>query len=435
MKHSPLLSLLLLPVLASAITLTEVVQKTIESHPQIQIKREVLSSEKELLTAVEAGYLPSIDLAYMVGPEATKTIANQRDQETLIHQEASITLTEHIFSGLSTVNGVKQQKALILSASDNVQESANSLALETVNAYIDLLKKKELLDISKENVAVHKKYLDQIGQKVEAGVGNRSDYKQTLSRYENARSVKELTEQNYINSISSFKRIYFGDETPADLEKPTVGSEISATMDEQVAIALQNNPTIHMSQDDIMVAQAALKRSDAAFYPSADIRLQAYWNKNVDGFSIHGDPPDYDDEANGYNALLILKYNIFNGMADLAQKQANQYRLLKQHSTLADAKSYITAYTQIAYQTFESTKKQLEYVEKNIKASAETLTDYQKEHELGRRSIIDLLNIELEYNTARNSKVTAEYDHILSYYQILSYSGKLLEQMNVVVKQ
>ena len=62
------------------------------------------------------------------------------------------------------------------------------------------------------------------------------------------------------------------------------------------------------------------------------------------------------------------------------------------------------------------------------------LADYQKENELGRRSIIDLLNIELEYNAARNRKVTADYDNILSYYQILSYTGKMLEEMNVVIK-
>jgi len=53
---------------------------------------------------------------------------------------------------------------------------------------------------------------------------------------------------------------------------------------------------------------------------------------------------------------------------------------------------------------------------------------------LGRRSIIDLLNIELEYNNARNRKVNASYDNLTAYYQILSHTGKMLEEMNVIVK-
>jgi adhesin transport system outer membrane protein len=80
------------------------------------------------------------------------------------------------------------------------------------------------------------------------------------------------------------------------------------------------------------------------------------------------------------------------------------------------------------------TKQQLVYIDKNIEASARTVSDYQQEHELGRRSIIDLLNIELEYNNARNRKANTKYDNLTAYYQILSYTGKMLEEMNVVIK-
>jgi adhesin transport system outer membrane protein len=104
-----------------------------------------------------------------------------------------------------------------------VKESSNSIALETVTAYIDLLRNKELLDISKNNVDVHKKYLDQIKEKVDAGIGRNSDYKQTLSRFENAQSIYYLNEQNYLNSISSFKRILPVEVNIEELSKPEIG--------------------------------------------------------------------------------------------------------------------------------------------------------------------------------------------------------------------
>ncbi|MDD2653296.1 MAG: TolC family protein [Sulfurimonas sp.] len=136
----------------------------------------------------------------------------------------------------------------------------------------------------------------------------------------------------------------------------------------------------------------------------------------------------------GYNALVVLSYNIFNGFADKATKEASRHRLLNKNSTLADARRYIRAYTEIAWQTLESTKQQLVHLDNTIKSSGETVADYEKEHELGRRSIIDLLNIELEYNSAKNRKVTAEYDRLIAYYQILAYTGKILEEMNITVE-
>ncbi|MCW8895089.1 MAG: TolC family outer membrane protein [Sulfurimonas sp.] len=434
MKQYTLLSVALVPALLSAMTVTEVVQKTIETHPQMTMKRETHNAQKELLTSAKSGYLPTLDISYSVGPEHTRTIANGRETESLTRQDASATLALNVFSGFDTKYGVEQQEALILSAGNSVMENANNLALETASYYLDVLRYHELLQIAKENTEVHRKYLSQIKEKVDAGVGRASDYKQTLSRYEGALSVQYLAQQNYDNSIASFQRILPGPVSAADLEKPTIGNIPADNMESLVEIALQYNPTINVSRNDITVAKAALRRSNSAFYPRADIVATTYWNKNVHGISSSTsavNPLGHEIDS-GQNALLVLSYNIFNGMSDRANAQANQHKLLNKRSTLVDSERYIKAYTQIAWQTFESTREQLVHIEKNIDASAETVADYRKENELGRRSIIDLLNIELEYNGARNLKVTAEYDRLLAYYQILSYTGKIMEEMNVI---
>ena len=434
MKRSILLSVVLLPALVSAMSITEAVQKSVETHPQIQVKKEELNAQKKALTVIRSDYLPSVDLSYSIGPETTKTIINHREEVDETHQDASATLTWNLFAGFGTKYGMEQQEALILSASGNVKDSANTLALEAAEAYINVLRNKELLQISKENVDVHKKYLDQIKTKVDAGVGRSSDYKQTLSRFESAKSVMYLAEQNYDNAISSFQRILPGTVTASDLDKPVVGTMPADNLEALVELAMANNPTIDVSKDNIKAARAAVTRSNASYYPRADIIAETYWNKNLNGVT-RDNPQNYPYiENNGYNALLVLNYNIFNGLADSATKEVNQHKLLQKNSTLADSERYIKAYTQIAYQTYQSTKLQLTHIDANIQAAGDTVADYQKENELGRRSIIDLLNIELEYNAARNRKVTAAYDNILSYYQILSYTGKMLEEMNVIIK-
>ena len=430
-----LLSLILLPALVGAVSLTEVVQKTLETHPQIQMKVQDLGAEQKALAKVKAGYLPSIDLSYSVGPEKTKTIANSRRSYDYNREDASATFTQSIFSGLSTVNGVKQQNALIFSADNKVKEGANDMALEVTTAYVEMLKTKSLLDIAKENVDVHEKYLGQIKEKVDAGVGRSSDYKQTLSRYENALSVFYLSEQNYKNSIYNYQRILPDEIVEGYLEKPALGTLPAEELADLVEIALKNNPTIDVSQADIQAAKAALKRSNSAYFPTVDFRAQAFWDKNVNGVGTDsGLTSSTHDENNGWNALLVVNYNLFNGMYDKASKEVYQHRVLKQSSTLADAKRFVIANTSLAWYTFKSTKQQLVHIEKNIQASAETVAAYKEENDLGRRSIIDLLNIELEYNGAKNRKVTAEYDNLLAYYQILSHTGKILEVLDVSSK-
>ncbi len=428
-----LFALALIPSLANAASITEVVQKTIGTNPQIQMVKEDLNVEKKVLTQVKAGYLPSVDLSYSVGRELTRTIANNRDQYGYTRFEASATLTQPLFSGFSTVYGVDQQNAVIISNDAKVQEAANSLALNAATAYLEVLRNKELLEIAQENVDVHNKYLGQIKEKVDAGVGRSSDYKQTLSRFENAKSVLYLSKQNYENSIYNFQRVLPDEITEDYLQKPSVGELPTDSLEGLVEMALKENPTIHVSMADIESAQASVSRATSAFYPTADLRLQTFWDKNVNGVGIRSGATH--DHNQGWNALLLLNYNIFNGMYDKANREINQHRALKQVSTLADAKRYVTANTSLAWYTFKSTQEQLVHIEKNIEASADTVAAYRKENELGRRSIIDLLNIELEYNGAKNRKVTAEYDNLIAYYQILSYTGKMLEVMNVTTEQ
>ncbi len=436
MKNLILVSTILLPVLASAVSITDVVQQTIETHPQMKMKKEDHNVQKELLTSVKSGYLPSIDLSYSIGPEKTRTIANGREDETLTRDEASIKLTQNVFSGFDTRYGVKQQKELVLSASNTVQEGANDLALEATTVYLNVLRNHELLEISKRNVDVHKKYLSQIKEKVDAGVGRSSDYKQTLSRYENALSIQYLSQQNYDNAITSFKRVLPGNITASNLEKPSIGSLPAQDIEALFELAIKNNPTIHVSQNEIDAADAALKRSEAPFYPTADLVIESSWDKQANGVSTDAGSPNQSlyDKNDARSALLVFNYNIFNGLADKADKEASRYRLLNKNSTLSDAKRFVKANTQIAFQTFNSTKQQLVHIDNNIESTSQTVSDYLKENELGRRSIVDLLNIELEYNNARNSKVTAEYDNLTAYYQILSHTGKILEEMNIVVK-
>jgi len=433
-----LLSLLIIiPSLVNALSIDEAVQQTIETNPQIQVKKEELLTEKETLTGAQSDYLPTVDLHYTVGGERTHTIGNkiadnargEDGKEDNLRQEASINLKQNLFAGFDTMYRVEQQEALILSAGSNVKDGANAIALETVTAYVDILRNKELFDIAKDSMEVHKKYLAQIKEKVDAGVGRSSDYKQTLSRYEASYSTYFLTEQNYKNSIATFQRLLSVEVSAEDLTKPTVGSLPAESLEELISIAMDNNPSIQVSQADIKYAEAALTRSSASYYPRADLTAEAYWDQGLNGIRTNIDDQD------GYNVLLVLSYNIFNGLADSANKEANKHRLLKQNSTLSDTRRYIESYTKIAYRTFNSTAQQLIHIDKNIEASAETVADYQEEHDLGRRSLIDLLNIELEYNNARNRKVAAEYDRIVAYYQILTHTGKMLETMNVTIEE
>jgi len=422
----------LLPSLVSAFTISEAVQQTIQTNPKIYVKKAVLNSEKELLSKEKSAYLPSVDISYSVGRERTRMIANRRQSVTNTIQNVNAAVTENIFEGFKTISGVKKQKALILSAEKNVQSVVNNIALDAASAYLNVIKNQHLAKIAKENVAVHKKYLDQIKVRVDAGAARKSDYKQTLSRYENAQSSFYFAEQNYKNAITTFQKILNIKVDPDTFEAPSIDRLPSQNIDDLVQLALKNNPELLKKYADIKSAQAVVAQSKANYYPKVDLKLQSYWHKNLNGIVTTATRP-YNTE-DSYSAQAVVSYNIFRGFSDKAIIESNKYKLIEKQHTLADSKRDIVAGVKTAWQTYMSTKTQILYIKKNIIASRETVQDYHEEYNLGRRSIIDLLNIELENNAAENRLITTTYNHYIAYYQLLTYTNKLLEEMNVVEK-
>ncbi|WP_297485034.1 TolC family outer membrane protein [Sulfurimonas sp.] len=427
-----LASALALPSLLSALTISQAVQQTIETNPKIYIKKAALGSEKELLSKEKSGYLPSVDFYYSVGRERSRMISNSRDTVINTTQNVTGTVSENIFEGFKTQSGVDKQKALIVSAEKNMQNVVNNTALDAAAAYINIIKNKYLTKIAKENVAVHKKYLAQIKERVDAGVARKSDYKQTLSRYANAQSNYYFAEQNYKNAITSFQKVLDMKVNPDDFKEPSIDKLPTQNIEELIKLALEKNPELLMNHADIKSAKALVVQSKATYYPKVDLKLQSYWHKNLNGIVTNATNP-YDTE-DAYSAQAVLSYNIFRGFSDKAVVESNKYKLLEKENALADLRRKVIADVKTSWQTYSSTKEQMKFLNQQIEASKETVKDYHEEYNLGRRSIVDLLNIELEYNSAKNRFVKAKYEHYLAYYKLLTYTDEMLEEMNVSVK-
>lgn len=436
MKYFISLVLALFPIFVNALTLTDVVQETISTHPQMKVKEEILREKEQELVNVKSGYLPTIDLSYSIGPEVTRTITNNQNRASLTRKDATVTLKQNLFSGFDTMNGVKQKKELILSASENVNETANSLAIESINAYLSVLKYSALYKTAQENVALHTKYLDQIKKTVEGGIGINSNYTQTLSRFENVTSEEYLAKLEYLNIVSSYQRVLPGKVFVEELEEPTLGQLKYKNLDLLIKDCIENNPIIKGLKSEINASKALVARNKSKYYPTVDLVAQSYWNKNLNGISTNNEAPlsssNYDSES-GYNALVVFKYNIFNGFADKSNIEMSKHKLLQNHNSLSDNERILKLNIEIAWNTYHITEKSLEHIKKDILATSETVAYYQKEYELGRRSLIDLLNVSIEYNNAKKRKINAEFEQLLAYYKIMSYSNKLLSEMHVSI--
>ena len=93
-----------------------------------------------------------------------------------------------LFDGFATQSEVQRQIARIDSASYRVQEAAEFIALDAVEAHLDVLRNQALVELARENLEQHRRILGQVRQLEDQGAGSIGDVRQTESRLAEAQS-------------------------------------------------------------------------------------------------------------------------------------------------------------------------------------------------------------------------------------------------------
>ena len=110
-----------------------------------------------------------------------------------------------------------------------------------------------------------------------------------------------------------------------------------------------------------------------------------------------------------------MTWNLFNGMSDINQISQYSQKLNAAHDQRDKVCRDIRQNLAIAYNDIWKLTEQLHFLEQHQLAIEKAKGAYQKQFEIGQRTLLDLLDTENELYTAKRSYVSAEYDLLTAY--------------------
>ncbi len=406
-----------------AMELVPTIEDAIIHNPEFREQLKIHQGAKAELDSAEGSWLPTVDIAAGVGLEETKKESTGKST-SLTRKESSISLKENLFEGFKTENEIDRQQAKMDAAAYSAEAKASQVALDMTEAYINLLKQQELLRLESESKKTHERILDQIMQRSEAGIGNQVEVDQAKARLALSNSNERAAHNNYNDALSRFQRV-LGRMPDNDLIKPDMQFQFPETLQEATEIALLKHPTLRSANADIAEAQAQHRSAKSPYYPRVDIEIEKRWDEDING--IEG-----TDE--NLQAMLRLRYNLYNGGKDSANRDRTAAAVQQSAEIRNNTRRQTIENLRYAWDARKYVGEQLVYIKQHIKLTYETLAGYRKQFSLGRRSLLDLLNTEDEYNSALRTLVESESEHMIAEYRILDGMGTLLDTLQVNVK-
>ncbi|MDR9498387.1 MAG: TolC family outer membrane protein [Hydrogenovibrio sp.] len=410
---------------ASAITLNEAIEDAVVHNPQFRQEIKAYRAIEADVREAKGGYYPTVDLNAGIGyEEVDRSEVGGIDNtggDGLTRKESSINLTQNLFQGFGTQDNVARQKYRLQAQAHQALATANNIALEMTQAYIDLLKEQELLELAQDNLDTHLRILDQIKKRTEAGIGNEVELDQAEARLALAQSNLGAAKNNYQDAKAKFRRV-LGRDPDNMLEKPDFGFELPETVETATDIALTEHPQLKSANADIAEAKMQYKASRSNYYPRFDIEISRSIDEDINGV---------EGREENLQAMLRMRYNLYNGGRDAATRKRTASQYHESAEIRNNTRRQVIENLRYAWNANQYITDQLQYVNRHIKMTHDTLIGYRKQFSLGRRSLLDLLNTENEYVGALQTLITSESDRLKAQYRILSGMGILMDRLDI----
>ena len=390
------------------------------TNPRVNAEWYNFEATREAERGARGGYLPSVDLYSEWGREERETPLI--DLGDYSRDATRFSITQMLFDGFATRDQVASLGYAKLSRYYDFKRASEEIGQEAAIAYLDTVKYQNLVKFAEDNYIVHKNVYDKIEERTGGGVSQGVDLEQAAARVALAESnlVTEIT--NLHDVMTRFQRVV--GSMPADnLALPTVPTgQIPELRETALEMAYQRSPVINAAIENLRSSQEALNATNAPMMPRLDLRYRNEVEHDTDGIDGR-----FDEEA----VEVVVSYNLFRGGSDSARKREyyNLYNaaIEERKQACLNVRQEVT----IAFNDVEALERQVEVLQRNLISQDRTRRAYRDQFDLGQRTLLDLLDSQIEYFDTQRAHTGAVTDLAAAQARTLANMGLLLAALEM----
>ncbi len=410
-------------------SLCEAVKAAVATHPSMLAVKAAKRAADAGVRRARAGFWPSIGLRLGTGSEysdneATRSrVAGVDDSgsDTLWRNESSISLSQMLFDGFETRNLTTASEKRAEAAVHEVLDTGNTIGVTAAEAYLDILRYRQLGGLVRKNLEDHREILAKVKFRAAKGGGTIADVRQTEARVATAESTLVDIESAIRDSVTRYREVV-GDR-PHGLQMPVPPlASMPPDREKAVSVALANSPAVKQAAALVAQHQAEHEAVRAAYYPRVSFEVNGSNNRNLDGLEAR---------SKDVSGMLVLRYDIYQGGKRSAETRQALETLQEAEHRLDETRNRVEKLTDLAFNALVAAKARLPILKNNVVYGEQVLSAYRDQFELGRRSLLDLLNAQNELFQARAALINGEFTGLFAHYRVLAATGTLLDALEI----
>ncbi|WP_455227589.1 TolC family protein [Lautropia mirabilis] len=407
-------STLLLQPPAQAETLREAVSIALGQHPQVLGARRNAEAIRHEVTG--AANAMNTRFGVIAEPSVGYTRGQGRDRRS---GDLGAQAIKPIYDGGRTDNETDRQRARLSSANYSTEASRDDIALRVADAYIEVAKQQQLAELAHDYVDGIAALQRRVQEIVRIDKGRGYDLLQTDSRLAQARLTLADREGQLAEAREALAQLV-GQPIGSVTSTEPPGEPIRSLQD---AMDLLNmHPSILARRAEVTAARKAAAVADAWTKPTINLRARVT------------SPRDFDGKRKwfgGYDLGLVTDWSPFDGGVGAATAAAANAQVLTAEEAVASTRRVLQTDVARHWTQIQSRVGRVGTRAELVESTRQVRAAYWEQFQIGKRSIIDLLNAENEIYAARLGAATEHAELTQARYRLLGATGQLLPRLGI----
>jgi len=369
-----------------------------------------------------SGLLPRVDL-YSSWRRSSEDILDFRLGQLISSRDRysfNLGLTQTIFNGGANWATYDLKKSGKRSAKDDLSLAEKSVALNVKEGCYNLLKSQMLYEVQKDVVKKSTEQLNIAKARYDLGSASISDYLKAKVQLGND-SLNLITYANNVKLAEASLNSLLGLEinTPLEIDAKLEYKKLKTDFEVELKKSLETHPQIDKSRMGVNQAHSSLTIARSANFPNISFFGDYSWS-DIEFPKSSSDWKNYDSWDIGIRVSL----NLFEGFLTTSNVRSAKANLNLARENFKQSKRDLELEIRQAYLFVNEAEQKILLTEEALKSAEEDLKLTQEKYNLGAASILELLDANVSYKTAKSNQVQALYDYNLAVAKFEKATGK-----------
>ncbi len=417
MKRLSILSVgMLLAFSAQSQTMEQALKTAIETNPMLRAASQQLEVKKFEYEAAHGNYLPEVNL----NADAGRIYKDNKDNSNDVNK-MSLTVSQLIWDGGNTISDIRRTGAEAKAAEYAYLQNKDKLAIDVVEAYANVVRSYSVVNLLKRNMDKHQEIYLKIKKRADQGISSIADLYQAESRLLSVEKNTFIAQNNLADSETKFVQLV--GELPKNLKLSDINETLlPKTFDESLNRAIKQNKSFAISEFNLNAAKHQHDQQKSNFLPNLSLDINRQWSN---------DSAKTSQDSNETIIMVRASYNLFNGFEDSNRAKAAATQISKLKFERDDLMRNVEQSIKLSLSSIDALTKQNNALIKLKSQTASVVTSYEKQYEIGKRTLLDLLNAHDETFAAERDYINTNIDLYISKWRLLNVTGEVAQAFDM----